>query len=107
MQAWSALGGGGERPGALVEGARLGQYRVGARLGQGGMGTVYRAESEAEGPAGPAGAVVALKVFHDEATGAELSWMYRDRRHSGGHTYVVFDADGLVARVQGSMSFGI
>jgi outer membrane protein assembly factor BamE (lipoprotein component of BamABCDE complex) len=48
-----------------------------------------------------------LKVFHDDPTGAELSWMYRDRRHSGGHTYVYFDAAGLVTRVQGSMSFGI
>src|SRR5262245_20083529 len=28
------------------------------------MGTVFRASSEAEGPAGPAGTVVALKVFH-------------------------------------------
>src|SRR5262245_9474224 len=28
------------------------------------MGTVFRAESDSEGPAGPAGSVVALKVFH-------------------------------------------
>jgi hypothetical protein len=48
-----------------------------------------------------------LNVFHDDPTGAERSWVYRDRRHSGGHTYVVFDADGLVTRVQGSVSFGI
>jgi len=49
-----------------LEGRTLGIYRVGKELGRGGMGTVYRAESTAAGPAGPAGAVVALKVFHPE-----------------------------------------
>jgi len=48
-----------------------------------------------------------LKVFLNDPTGSELSWMYRDRRHSGGYTYIYFDADGLVTRVQGSVSFGI
>ncbi len=49
-----------------LEGRTLGIYRIGPELGRGGMGTVYRAESMAEGPAGPAGALVALKVYRAE-----------------------------------------
>ncbi len=49
-----------------LEGRTLGIYRVGKELGRGGMGTVYSAESTADGPAGPAGATVALKLFHRE-----------------------------------------
>ena len=36
----------------------------------------------------------------------ESSWMYRDQRHSGGHIYFYFDADGLITRIQGSITFG-
>jgi outer membrane protein assembly factor BamE (lipoprotein component of BamABCDE complex) len=45
-----------------------------------------------------------LKVFGDAP--GESSWMYRDRRQSGGHIYIYFDDDGWVTRIQGSVSFG-
>ncbi|MFI5402694.1 MAG: serine/threonine-protein kinase, partial [Planctomycetota bacterium] len=57
-----------------VEGRTLGIYRVGKELGRGGMGTVYRAESTADGPAGPAGSTVALKVFHGELVSDERAF---------------------------------
>ena len=57
-----------------LEGSVLGIYRVGRELGRGGMGTVYRAESTAAGAAGPAGAVVALKVFHPELVADERAF---------------------------------
>jgi tetratricopeptide (TPR) repeat protein len=57
-----------------LEGKVLGIYRVGPELGRGGMGTVYRAESTADGAAGPAGAVVALKVFHPELVADERAF---------------------------------
>ncbi|MHC4974647.1 MAG: serine/threonine-protein kinase [Planctomycetota bacterium] len=57
-----------------LEGSLLGIYRVGPELGRGGMGTVYRAESTADGAAGPPGAVVALKVFHPELVADERAF---------------------------------
>jgi len=49
-----------------LEGKTLGIYRIGSELGRGGMGAVYRAESVADGPAGPAGSIVAIKLIHPE-----------------------------------------
>ena len=49
-----------------LEGRALGIYHLRSELGRGGMGTVYEAESTAAGPAGDAGSVVAVKVFHPE-----------------------------------------
>lgn len=57
-----------------LEGSLLGIYRVGPELGRGGMGTVYRGESTADGAAGPSGAVVALKVFHPELVADERAF---------------------------------
>ncbi|MDH3590570.1 MAG: tetratricopeptide repeat protein [Planctomycetota bacterium] len=57
-----------------LEGATLGIYRLGAELGRGGMGAVYRGESIKEGPAGPAGAVVAVKIFHAELVANERAF---------------------------------
>src|SRR5438045_1322555 len=56
-----------------LEGSRLGAYRIDREIGRGGMGTVYRGVAEADGPAGPAGSVVAVKVFHPALLGDELA----------------------------------
>ncbi|MHC4848019.1 MAG: serine/threonine-protein kinase [Planctomycetota bacterium] len=60
------MGGGSALAEKDLAGRSLGGYRIENRIGKGGGGTVYRAHSEAGGPAGPAGAVIALKVFHPE-----------------------------------------
>jgi tetratricopeptide (TPR) repeat protein len=57
------LGGGSALARPDLSGRSLGGYDIENRIGKGGGGTVYRARSKAEGPAGT---VVALKVFHPE-----------------------------------------
>jgi tetratricopeptide (TPR) repeat protein len=52
------------RPRVDLVGRRIGAYRFGPELGRGGMGAVYRAETLADGPLGPPGTAVAVKVFH-------------------------------------------
>jgi tetratricopeptide (TPR) repeat protein len=47
-----------------LEGLRLGDFSLGAELGRGGMGAVHRARAEVDGPAGPRGSALAVKVFH-------------------------------------------
>jgi tetratricopeptide (TPR) repeat protein/predicted Ser/Thr protein kinase len=47
-----------------LEGQTLDIYALGSELGRGGMGVVYKAETTADGRAGLAGSIVAVKVFH-------------------------------------------
>jgi len=54
------------RTDADLVGRTFGNYAIGRLIGKGGGGAVYRAISAADGPAGPPGTEVALKVFHPE-----------------------------------------
>jgi len=49
-----------------LTGLTVGNYEVRQLVGKGGGGSVYRAYSVAAGPAGDAGSLVALKIFHPE-----------------------------------------
>ena len=49
-----------------LTGRTLGSYEIGRLIGKGGGGMVYLARAATAGPAGEAGAVVAIKVFHPE-----------------------------------------
>jgi len=44
---------------------------------------------------------------HETVTTHAMSWLYRDMRQSGGYIYVMFDGNGCVVEVQGSVSFGV
>ncbi len=64
-----------------LEGQTLDIYTLGAELGRGGMGVVHKAEAVREGPAGPAGTVVAVKIFHPHLV-AEGTALDRFRREA-------------------------
>ncbi|MHC4135197.1 MAG: serine/threonine-protein kinase [Planctomycetota bacterium] len=49
-----------------LTGQTLSTYEIGRLIGKGGGGAVYQARSTAPGPAGEAGAVVAIKIFHPD-----------------------------------------
>jgi tetratricopeptide (TPR) repeat protein len=49
-----------------LTGQTLGTYEIGRLIGKGGGGAVYQARSTAAGPAGEAGSVVAIKIFHPD-----------------------------------------
>jgi tetratricopeptide (TPR) repeat protein len=52
-------------------GRTFGSYKIGRLLGRGGGGAVFLAHSTEDGPAGPTGTTVAVKVFHPELTSDE------------------------------------
>ncbi|MHC4938906.1 MAG: serine/threonine-protein kinase [Planctomycetota bacterium] len=52
-------------------GRTFGTYKIGRLLGRGGGGAVFLGHATEDGPAGPAGTVVAVKVFHPELTSDE------------------------------------
>ncbi|MEM8885446.1 MAG: protein kinase [Planctomycetota bacterium] len=76
-----------------LSGRQLGDYRLEHELGKGGMGTVYRAETSVDGPAGPAGSRVAVKIFHPEMVADERSFQRFEREAEIGkrirHPHVV------------------
>ncbi|MCK6462051.1 MAG: serine/threonine protein kinase, partial [Planctomycetes bacterium] len=86
-------------------GKELPGYRIGKELGRGGMGTVYRAETTADGPAGPAGAAVAVKVFHESLVAEPAAFERFKREAEIGrrirHAHVVRTFDIGSAEVDG------
>jgi tetratricopeptide (TPR) repeat protein/predicted Ser/Thr protein kinase len=52
--------------GGDLTGSTLGGYEILKLVGTGGGGSVYRAKSTADGASGPAGSIIALKVFHSD-----------------------------------------
>ena len=88
-----------------LSGRELGGYAVGPKLGEGGMGTVYRATTLDEGPAGPAGTTVALKIFHPDLVTDETTFARCQREAELGmkirHDHVVATYEMSSAELDG------
>jgi eukaryotic-like serine/threonine-protein kinase len=78
---------------SLVEGTRLGPYRILSLIGAGGMGEVYRAADPR------LGREVAIKVLRGELDAAALERFRREARIIAAlahpNTLAVFDAGGV------------
>jgi len=91
---------------AHLVGRTFGKYAIGTLIGKGGGGSVFRATSVADGPAGPAGTELALKVFHPELLEDERIFQRFQRECELGirirHPHVVQSYEMGTARIEGT-----
>ena len=88
-----------------MTGQTLGNYEVRQLVGTGGGGSVYRAYSRDAGPAGEAGSLVALKVFHPELLADERVFQRFQREAELGmridHPHIVRSYEVGVEQIEG------